>query len=155
MSYLKTAVKWGLALVAVLATLFALNTKNRDMLALLEVAGKIALLIAAVYGVLKARRQRKESGLNKDAFEIYKAGGAQKLLAQSNQVRLAFYFFCALPFAAFIFSASHSSMAVALQMFLIVTLIAMPFAGLIYWNQKRMRAIANQELARQRKIPSA
>jgi uncharacterized membrane protein len=149
MSHLKTVAKWGVAAIAVLAAFLAISTNNKDMLALLEVGGKIALLIVAIYGALKARRERRNSGLSKDAFEIAKAGGPQKLLEQSKQVRLFFYVLCALPFASFIYSASHGSLTVALQMLLIVTLIVMPFAGLIYWNQNRMKAIANQELARQ------
>jgi hypothetical protein len=149
MSHLKTVAKWGVASVAVLAVSLALSTNSNDMLALLEVGGKIALLIAAIYGTLKARRERLNSGLSKDAFEIAKAGGPQKLLEQSKQVRLIFYLLCALPFVSFIYSASNGSLTVALQMLLIVTLIVMPFAGLIYWNQNRMKAIANKELGRQ------
>ncbi|WP_230182106.1 hypothetical protein [Aquabacterium sp. CECT 9606] len=148
MKHIKAAAKWisGLALVLVIA--LALTANDKSMLGLLEVGTKLLLLVGVIYGAFKASRERKESGLSKEAFQIAKAGGPEKLLREANQTRLLFYFLCALPIGFFIYSACNNSMEFAVKFLLILTAIIAPFAGIIYWSQNSIRKIANQELSR-------
>lgn len=141
--------KWAVALFVVLAISLAFSSKDKNTLALLELAGKVVLLLGSIYSAIKATRERKARGLSKDAFLMEKAGGPKKLLEQANSARLAFYLFVAIPIASCIYAAINGSMDVAVQMFLITGLITSPFTYIIYRHQKRMRSIAIQELTRQ------
>ncbi len=155
MKHSKAVATWVAALAVVLVIALALISQSRTTLAFLEVGGKLALLVAAIYAAIKANRERKASGLSKEAFQMTKAGGPDPLLKQARQVRLVMYFLCALPIASFIYAACMGSMAVAFQMLLVITLVSAPFAGLLYWQQNRMRKIANEELIRLRKKGSS
>ena len=148
-----TPVTWLLILLVVAAVIVALSTDDKGVLALLDVGGKVLVLIAAVYSAYKSNAERKARGLSKEAFLVAEAGGPQGLLQQANRVRVVLCLLCALPFVSFAYAALSFSLDVAWQMLAIVSLISFPLALIIHWNHKRMRSVANAAAQREGASP--
>lgn len=141
---------WLVAAIAATAFIWAFWYSHGNLAMSLNLAAKFTMLFIPLNIYLKRRREKKESGLSIEQFELKKAGGAIGLQKKAQEERNVALFLAALPFAAFVLSWAMSSVRLAFILMFVFGGVFFPVSAAGYLSSRRLDRIAREEAEKEK-----